>query len=133
MSWYSIMFERIYAVFHKGASIHPNEEKLDGAVLTCILLYVPIVSNFYSIMHFLRMSTGWLIPQNKFVFTVVSLIVIIFHFLLFIQKKRYQKISEYVAAFSKRKKLIATIFSWLYFVGSFVFFILFLTLTKPGS
>ncbi len=79
------------------------------------------------------MSTGWLIPQNKFVFTVVSLIVIIFHFLLFIQKKRYQKISEYVAAFSKRKKLIATIFSWLYFVGSFVFFILFLTLTKPGS
>lgn len=133
MSWYSIMFERIYAVFHKGASINPVEEKFDGAVLTCILVVIPIVVNALSIFHLWRLYTGSLQLLNKPLVIVAYIILVGIHMFWVLPQKRYLKISEYVAAFSKRKKLIATIFSWLYFVGSFVFFILFLTLTKPGS
>lgn len=132
MSWYSIMFERIYAVFHKGASIYPSEEKFDGAVLTCILLTIPIMVNIMSIFHLVRLITDESLHLNRQLMIITGLILIGIHMLWILPKKRYLKFSEEVASFSKRKRLIATIFSWLYFVGSFVFFILFLSFTKPG-
>jgi len=132
MSWYSIMFERIYAVFHKGASIYPSEEKFDGAVLTCILLTIPIMVNIMSIFHLVRLITDESLHLNRQLMIITGLILIGIHMLWILPKKRYLKFSEEVASFSKRKRLISTIFSWLYFVGSFVFFMLFLSFTKPA-
>ena len=126
------MFERIYAVFHKGASIYPSEEKFDGAVLTCILLTIPIMVNIMSIFHLVRLITDESLHLNRQLMIITGLILIGIHMLWILPKKRYLKFSEEVASFSKRKRLISTIFSWLYFVGSFVFFMLFLSFTKPA-
>lgn len=132
MSWYSIMYERIYAVFHKGASIFASEEKFDGAVLTCMLVTIPIEFNIMSIFHLFRLYSDESFHLNRSLMIISCIILIGIHMLWILPKKRYLKFSDEVASFSKRKRLVATVFSWLYFVGSFIFFILFLTLTMPG-
>jgi hypothetical protein len=130
MNIYSILFERLYAVFHKGASINPAHEKLDGAVLTSMILSIPVFFNTLSILHLLRIFLNINIYVNIFYGATGMIILMAFNLLYFLRKKKYLEASSFVAALTKKKRIVFTVISWVYFLGSFILFFFLLNIGK---
>lgn len=131
MNFYSIIFERIWAVFHKGASVDPADEKFDGAVLSSMLLTVPVMINILTIAHLVRVYCIIdLIKGGKVYYIGLGFFLMAFNAFYFLRKKRYLKLSSSFAELPKSKKIIYTIASWTYVIGSIVLFFLILSVGR---
>lgn len=130
MNMYSILFERLYTLFHKGASTNPSHEKLDGAVLTSMILSIPVFFNALSILHLLRIYLNINIYVNILYGAVGMIILMAFNLLYFLRKKKYLEASSIVAALTREKRSVFTVLSWVYFLGSFILFFFLLNIGK---
>jgi hypothetical protein len=130
MNIYSILFDRLYAVFHKGASINPAHEKLDGAVLTSMILSIPVFFNVLSILHLMRLYLNIDIYVNTIYGAVGMIILMAFNLLYFLRKKKYIEVNSFVNTLTKKKRIVFTVISWVYFLGSFILFFFLLNIGK---
>lgn len=130
MNIYSILFDRLYAVFHKGASINPAHEKLDGAVLTSMILCIPVFFNVLSILHLMRLYLNIDIYVNTLYGALGMIILMAFNLLYFLRKKKYLEVNSFVITLTKKKRIVFTVISWVYFLGSFILFFFLLNIGK---
>jgi len=130
MNIYSILFERLYVVFHKGVSVNPSHEKQDGAVLTSMIMSIPVYYNLLSIFHLVRVFQNFDLHINSIYGAVVIVMLMIFNLFYFLRKKKYLALCSEMANISKKKRIIYTILSWSYFLGSFILFFFLLNLVK---
>jgi len=114
MKLYDIIFERLYALFGKGASINPEHKKLDGAVLTSLILSILVFFNILSITLIFCKKFSVELPIN-FMYGLFGItIIIIINLLYFLWKKKYIKLKSEISQISIRKRNKYSILTFLY-------------------
>jgi hypothetical protein len=122
MKIYSILFERLFAFFHKGASTNPSHEKFDGAVLTSIIISIPVFLNILSILLIISVLFKIDLYLSTLYGAIGMIILIGFNMLYFLRKDKYLIIRSQTSELSKKKRIMYTFFSCAYFLGSFILF-----------
>lgn len=130
MNLYTILFERLFAFFHRGASTNPSHEKFDGAVLTCTIISCLIFINLLSVMHIIRLSfsTELKIKASYAIGTIIILITL--NFLYFLRQKKYLLVSSFVKSLPQQKRSTYSIITVIYSLGSIGLFFLLLCIGK---
>lgn len=130
MNLYDILFERLFAFFHRGASTNPSHEKFDGAVLTCTIISCLVFINLLTVMHIIRLSFSTELKIKVSYAIVTILILITLNLLYFLRQKRYLEISSFVTSLTKEKRTAYTIMTWIYSLGSIGLFFFLLSIGK---
>jgi hypothetical protein len=130
MNLYIILFERLFAFFHKGASSNPSHEKQDGAVLTSTIISCLVFINLLTVMHIIRITFSKEMDIGVLNAIALILILIASNLIYFLKQKRYLIASSFVASFPVRKRRAYSIMALIYSIGSIVLFFLMLKIGK---
>lgn len=120
MNWYNIVFERIYSLFEKGASINPNHEKLDGAIISILVFCCLLFINTLTVFLIIDKLFDYSIELNpKFGIWGMSTLILM-NLLYFLSGKRYLKIKNSITDTPNRKRY--TFFVLAYTISSIILF-----------
>jgi hypothetical protein len=124
MRIYHFLYNRIYALFNKGASINPTNEKFDGAILSSIIFSCLLYINILTIMLILNLFLKININIGMFYSLTIMISLMIVNLVYFLRNKKYNEISQVMIRYSKKKVKFYTTLTWIYSlmsVGLFFF------------
>lgn len=125
MNCYHIIFERIYSLFGKGASLNPSHEELDGAVISTLVFCFLLFINTLTVLLIIDMLFDYSVELKPVYGLIWMVILIIINFLYFLSGKRYVKIKSGLTDRSKQKRNRDSIIVRVYsFFSIVIFFIL---------